>query len=376
MSNEKLTSIIDFGSSNLRLGTFGNSLLNSKFVTNIDLTESVLNNSSELNKKLNKLILNSEKEINRHLKELTVMVDTPDCFAVDLSLKKKIDKSIFNKSNLGNYLQEAKNLIKKNYFEFKILHLVISKYIVDGEEVNDLPDNIIIDELIIDITFILIPEIVTNQIKINFIKNHISVTNFYCSSYVKTLDYKKNFDHFNIKIFIDIGFKKTSILVYKKNRLMHFNVVPIGGHHITNDISKVLKINYNDSEAEKALLKHSNTIINNEDSGKLLVKVVHARVEEMIDLCFKNIDLEITKNQSSILIFTGGASKILSKNSIYLNNQFNIFNEMSFYEENADIICSSGYNYIKSDNPNEATFVEKKIKKQGIFEKLFYILSR
>ena len=89
MSNEKLTSIIDFGSSNLRLGTFGNSLLNSKFVTNIDLTESVLNNSSELNKKLNKLILNSEKEINRHLKELTVMVDTPDCFAVDLSLKKK-----------------------------------------------------------------------------------------------------------------------------------------------------------------------------------------------------------------------------------------------------------------------------------------------
>lgn len=376
MSNEKLTSIIDFGSFNLRLGTFGDNLLNSKFVTNINLMDNFLNHNNEINEKLQKLILNSEKEINRHLKELTVMVDTPDCFTVDISLKKKLDKSLFNKSNLGNYLQEAKNLIKKNYFEYKILHLVISKYVVDGKEVDDLPDNIIIDELVIDIKFILIPEIVTNRIKINFIKNHISVKNFYCSSYVKTLEYKKNFNNFNIKIFIDIGFKKTSILVYKKNSLMYFNVVPLGGHHITNDISKVLKINYKDSEAEKAVLKHSNTIINNDNSRQLLVKVIHARVEELIDLCFKNVDLNITKNQSSILIFTGGASKILSKNSIYLNNQFNIFNQMSFYEENADIICSSGYNYIKSDNPNEATFVEKKIKKQGIFEKLFYILSR
>lgn len=376
MSNEKLTSIIDFGSFNLRLGTFGDNLLNSKFVTNINLIDNFLNHNNEINEKLQKLILNSEKEINRHLKELTVMVDTPECFTVDISLKKKIDKSLFNKSNLGNYLQEAKNLIKKNYFEYKILHLVISKYVVDGKEVDDLPDNIIIDELVIDIKFILIPEIVTNRIKINFIKNHISVKNFYCSSYVKTLEYKKNFNNFNIKIFIDIGFKKTSILVYKKNSLMYFNVVPLGGHHITNDISKVLKINYKDSEAEKAVLKHSNTIINNDNSRQLLVKVIHARVEELIDLCFKNVDLNITKNQSSILIFTGGASKILSKNSIYLNNQFNIFNQMSFYEENADIICSSGYNYIKSDNPNEATFVEKKIKKQGIFEKLFYILSR
>lgn len=376
MSNEKLTSIIDFGSFNLRLGTFGDNLLNSKFVTNINLMDNFLNHNNEINEKLQKLILNSEKEINRHLKELTVMVDTPECFTVDISLKKKIDKSLFNKSNLGNYLQEAKNLIKKNYFEYKILHLVISKYVVDGKEVDDLPDNIIIDELVIDIKFILIPEIVTNRIKINFLKNHISVKNFYCSSYVKTLEYKKNFNNFNIKIFIDIGFKKTSILVYKKNSLMYFNVVPLGGHHITNDISKVLKINYKDSEAEKAVLKHSNTIINNDNSRQLLVKVIHARVEELIDLCFKNVDLNITKNQSSILIFTGGASKILSKNSIYLNNQFNIFNQMSFYEENADIICSSGYNYIKSDNPNEATFVEKKIKKQGIFEKLFYILSR
>lgn len=376
MSNEKLTSIIDFGSFNLRLGTFGDNLLNSKFVTNINLIDNFLNHNNEINEKLQKLILNSEKEINRHLKELTVMVDTPDCFTVDISLKKKLDKSLFNKSNLGNYLQEAKNLIKKNYFEYKILHLVISKYVVDGKEVDDLPDNIIIDELVIDIKFILIPEIVTNRIKINFLKNHISVKNFYCSSYVKTLEYKKNFNNFNIKIFIDIGFKKTSILVYKKNSLMYFNVVPLGGHHITNDISKVLKINYKDSEAEKAVLKHSNTIINNDNSRQLLVKVIHARVEELIDLCFKNVDLNITKNQSSILIFTGGASKILSKNSIYLNNQFNIFNQMSFYEENADIICSSGYNYIKSDNPNEATFVEKKIKKQGIFEKLFYILSR
>ena len=89
MSNEKLTSIIDFGSFNLRLGTFGDNLLNSKFVTNINLMDNFLNHNNEINEKLQKLILNSEKEINRHLKELTVMVDTPECFTVYISMKKK-----------------------------------------------------------------------------------------------------------------------------------------------------------------------------------------------------------------------------------------------------------------------------------------------
>ena len=58
--------------------------------------------------------------------------------------------------------------------------------------------------------------------------------------------------------------------------------------------------------------------INNNENNDLLIKIIHARVEEIIDLSFKGIgNLDILKNKKSILIFTGVGSKILSRNSIY-----------------------------------------------------------
>ena len=42
--------------------------------------------------------------------------------------------------------------------------------------------------------------------------------------------------------FIDVGFNKTSITSYVNNKIISLSVLPIGGNHITKDISKVLKI--------------------------------------------------------------------------------------------------------------------------------------
>ena len=43
------------------------------------------------------------------------------------------------------------------------MHLIISKYILDGKEYEIIPQNMIVDELIVELKFILIPNsIVTN----------------------------------------------------------------------------------------------------------------------------------------------------------------------------------------------------------------------
>ena len=108
-----------------------------------------------------------------------------------------------------------------------------------------------------------------------------------------------------------------------------------------------------------------------------MLEIIHARVEEIVDLSFKNLNnLDFLKNDSSILIFTGEGSKILDKNSIYLKDEYKIFNDMSFFEENTDLICSAGYLFLTSEKSDEVIVVPKSYKKQGFFEKLFYYFSR
>ena len=109
----------------------------------------------------------------------------------------------------------------------------------------------------------------------------------------------------------------------------------------------------------------------------LLKKVIHARIDEIFDLSLKNINLEqiISDKNKSILILTGEGSKILDKNSIYLENNYKFFNEMNFFEENAETICFSGFNFNRKNHNLEVKVVPKKIKKYGFFEKLFHKFS-
>ncbi len=380
MVDENFLSIIDFGSSKLRLGVFNTTSPNSNYISESLCKNSLKSNDLIIDRNndvIHETILKTEKALNQHIKDIIVMVDTIDSISVDFSVKKKIDKSYIIKQVLKNIIQEAKTTIEKNYHNYKIQHLIILKYISGNMEYNEMPENNLNDHLIIDFKFILIPKIIIEKIKDFFKQKHISITNIYNSSYLKSLDCLKNFDLFDIKAFIDIGYNKTSFLIFKKNKLIYFNVFPIGGNHITKDISAVLQIELDESEKQKKLLKHTNANLSSHKANDLLIKVIHARVEEIIDLCFKSLNFyKDLKDLKSILIFTGEGSKILSKNSIYLKEEYNFFNEMNFFEENSNIICNAGFDYALSDKLNEVTIIPKKQKKRGFFEKFFYFFNK
>ena len=380
MVDENFLSIIDFGSSKLRLGVFNTTSPNSNYISESLCKNSLKSNDLIIDRNndvIHETILKTEKALNQHIKDIIVMVDTIDSISVDFSVKKKIDKSYIIKQVLKNIIQEAKTTIEKNYHTYKIQHLIILKYISGNMEYNEMPENNLNDHLIIDFKFILIPKIIIEKIKDFFKQKHISITNIYNSSYLKSLDCLKNFDLFDIKAFIDIGYNKTSFLIFKKNKLIYFNVFPIGGNHITKDISAVLQIELDESEKQKKLLKHTNANLSSHKANDLLIKVIHARVEEIIDLCFKSLNFyKDLKDLKSILIFTGEGSKILSKNSIYLKEEYNFFNEMNFFEENSNIICNAGFDYALSDKLNEVTIIPKKQKKRGFLEKFFYFFNK
>ena len=377
MSDKNLYSIIDFGSSKIRLGIFGDYLANSKYLKEYNIEyKHVHRDNLELGKIIEKIILEAENEIDRHLINVNVMVDTPDTLLIDLSLKKKVENIELNETIIKNYINEVKILIEKNYENFNILHLIIPKYILDGKEFLEVPIKETSNNLIIEFKFILFP-----KYKIEFFRNlfkvkHISISRFYNSSYIKSLNYIKYFHNYEIKVFLDIGFKKSSLSIYNGTRLSSINYLALGGEHITQDILKVLNVDYKKAEEFKYDLNQSNTSINTNESKDTLIKVIHARIEEIIDLSFKVINFEQFKNKKSILIFTGEGSKILSKNSVSLKEEYNFFNDMSFFEDNIETICKAAFSYKEFKSPQEVNILNKKSKKKGIFERLFYFFGK
>lgn len=372
MTNAETFSIIDFGSSKLRLGVFDKYLPNSKYIQ-----EESYKDKKTINANLKSLVLKTEKEINQHLKVVDIMLDNPKSFSVDLSIKKKIDNNLIDEKLTKHIIQDAKSIIEDNYNSFNIIHLIVSNSNLDGKFYENLPMNLIGNDLTLEIKFILLPKKIIRSIKELFKNNQITVKNFYNSSYLKSLNYIKYFDQFENKVFLDIGNNQTTLVVYKKEKIFFINSIPIGGANITKDISKILNLDIEKSERMKKNLKQSNTVLENYNSRDLLIKVIHARVEEIIDLSFKSLkNFEIFKNKNSILVFTGEGSRILSKNSIYLAEEYNFFNEMKFFEETSDTICSSGYAHLTNENSVEAIMTEKKPEKLGFFERLFYRLAR
>jgi len=384
MNEKSLNVFIDFGSSKIRLGIYNKEtskniiILEKDCISNFNLNNFDIKNSNEI---IKDLIKSAEKKINNHIKNINLMIDTPDMFSIDISIKKNSDSRQYSKNDIKSLLNEAKSLVQKNYLNKKIVHMIVKKFIFDDEEFFEIPNKEInYNSLIIELKFICFANQIWKNLQDSFNSNYINIDNLYCSSYVRSSSYNSLFNDFNKKVILDIGYGKSSITVFQDNRILYFNILPVGGRHITNDISIILKINQDDAENLKKRLNQSETIFENKiDKNKqaelsdLSSQVIFARVDEIIklNLADEYFNTFFQNKDSCILIFIGEGSKILNKNSIYLEEKFDFFSEISFFEENTTIICDSGFNFNQLGKSQEVNFLPKKRKSKGFFEKFF-----
>ena len=393
-----LETFIDFGTYKTRLGVFNTSssskdyFIEKKTQSNVNIEDI---NLYDFEKKIKELIQITEKKINYHIKDLNVMLDLSNFSSIDVSLKKNYEGKNISLEDIQILLQESRQMFQENNKNNKIIHMIVKKFIFDENVFLEIPENNLkCNNLTLEIKFICYPNNILDKIQNIFNYNDVVINNFSCSTYVKSLNYNKLFQNHEKKIFLDIGFKKTCLAVYEKDVLIHLNSIPIGGNHITSDISQILKLSREDSEILKKSLNKTETIfsdndeiekdeivnklelINKDISEDLLKKVIYARIEEIINLSFKKINFDQSiKDNNYILVFIGEGSKILNKNAIYLENKYHFINEMNFYEENVELICRSAHNILHNNYNNEVNLVSKKPKKIGFFEKLFNLFK-
>ena len=96
-----------------------------------------------------------EKDIGRFIEKVYVITDAK-YNKFSLSLKNRYDSDKIKKTDVVRLISDAKQQISRNNKDFVILHLLVDKYIVDGEEYLEFPENRSYKEFIIEISFITV----------------------------------------------------------------------------------------------------------------------------------------------------------------------------------------------------------------------------
>lgn len=387
MNKEKYINILNFGFSKIRFSVF-DSNLNERFLgsSNVILETDFSNHF----KKINNIVKLAEKKISRHIQDIVLTLDPNDLFVIAISIEKKQDeKSEFNKI-YSNVLLELDQLIKLHYNSYKIIHVFLDECIINNQIYFELPkEKHQINNIKFNFKIICFNKKNLDYLLNLFKKNNLNVKSIFCNSYVKSLYYSNEFNIDNFS-FLDIGWERTTIINFKNKKFKLIQSIPIGGNHITKDISKIFSISLSDAEKIKKSFNKSETVFsygnNNFDKNTYLKelsnknisidklkKVILYRIQEIIDLSLTSLK-NSNKNlnfRNTELFFIGEGSSLLNNNTFYLNDEFE-FKSINFYQETDKLLFKSILSYYL----NTDQLPKKGIKKQGLFEKFFNFFDK
>ena len=391
MIDEKIKTVIDLGKSNIKIGIFDN---NNKIIYSSNEEIETFSKENNISKSIKRVIRKSEKEISSHIDKITLLLDDPSFFTIDLSIKKNNDQiQTLNEIQYSAFL-DCSQIINKFHKNITIINFFISKIVIDGKEFDKLPDENK-DSLYIVFEFKFLYLQNDNFIKIKnlFNENNINIKNIFCSSLIRSNAYLKSFKNEKYIGFLDIGLFRSTLNIFYKKKLKLIKNIPIGSHSITKDISYIMKLDLVEAEKIKKLFNRSETdfsysdkensqekiikeIIDKKIQIDLLKKVILARIDEIFRLMFSNNNFSNHKTDRDefLLVLIGRGSKLFDKNSFNFET-INNFKDIIFYEETNNEIFKLALEQANKYNLDREN-LKKSSKKKGIFEKFFNLFQK
>ncbi len=142
---------------NLHIDYFESNDSNSSYQKNYSMPDTLDDNLNliVLSKFILEKVKDFEKDVGRFIEKVYVITDAK-YNKFSLSLKNKYSSDKIKETDVIRLISDAKQQISRNNKDFFILHLLVDKYIVDGEEYLEFPENISYKEFIIEISFITV----------------------------------------------------------------------------------------------------------------------------------------------------------------------------------------------------------------------------
>ncbi len=226
-------------------------------------------------------------------------------------IQKDIDKLLYNVKNLE--LSDDK----------QIIDIVPRQYIIDGyDEIVD-PVGMVGNKLEVEADVIAGKITSVQNIVKSIEKADIKIDGLIVESMATAEMALTNEEKEIGVVLIDVGAQVTDISVFRNNRLIFNDSIPVGGEHITNDVSIGLKISRDDAEKLKrqyelaltSLIKNDQEILvteineNKKKSVKVseIVEIIEARVYEILSLCSNSISKSgLAGNFAAGIVLAGG----------------------------------------------------------------------
>ena len=198
-------------------------LLDKKSLKNIYKEEVYLENTSDLidynllHSFLDKNIFKIEKLIGKFLRSIIVVIDNNQTLNCSIGIKKKNYGEKIDKNNLESSLAELKDLFKENYQNYKIMHFVINRCLIDGINYSSFDKEIIGEDMIIEVNFISISNILIKEISNVLEKYQIKIDRLFEKKYIKNLFEGEHLDLSLIAFKIQSGHNKNEITLVPKS---------------------------------------------------------------------------------------------------------------------------------------------------------------
>ena len=134
---------------------------------------------------LEKNIFNIEKVAGNFVNNLNVIIENDSILNFNLSVKKKNYSGSVTNIFLKKTLSDIHDLFQESYNQYKLIHMLVNKYTVDGINYSSLNDTIKCNEISLEIKLISISNSIIYEIENILKKYQIQVNNYIDKEYIK-----------------------------------------------------------------------------------------------------------------------------------------------------------------------------------------------
>ena len=143
---------------------------------------------------LEKNIFNIEKVARNFVNNINVVIENDSILNFDLSTKKKNYSGNITNLFLEKTLSDIRDLFQESYNQYKLMHILINKYTINGISYKFLKDKIDSDEIFLEIKLISISNLVIFEIENILKKYQIQVNNYLDKAYIEDFYKDKKID--------------------------------------------------------------------------------------------------------------------------------------------------------------------------------------
>jgi len=170
-----------------------------------------------LTKFLNDNIFKIEKLIGMFVKNIVLIINNNKVINLNFGIKKKNYQESTSKKFLEGILTDAKDLFKESYQNQKIMHLLIKKYIIDGNQYLSFDENLKGDNFCIEVQFISISNNFLFELDKILEKYQIKITNYLDGTYIKDFGENNSIEPYIVAYKIQNGFNYNEVELTQKN---------------------------------------------------------------------------------------------------------------------------------------------------------------